>query len=117
MEMEASRPAQKGPAEPLSEAEMDTIRQTLKDLKGAGRVWDVLSQEKLTDRSSEDLRSLYYQQGYGAAASGSWRKTGESSKLGEYNYPGSKFMAVRKFNFACPICYVAGVHLLLVDPL
>lgn len=85
IEREATRPPQRGAAEPLSEAEMDVIRQTLKELKGAARVWDVLSQEKLTDRSSEDLRTLYYQQGYGAAARGSWRKIGEqSSFMGDF---------------------------------
>ena len=67
----------------LSEAEMDVIRATLKELKGAARVWDVLSQERLTNRGSEELRQLYYQQGYGAAASGSWRKVGEKSTMGE----------------------------------
>ena len=93
MEKEASRPPQRGAAEPLSEAEMNTIRETIKELKGAARVWDVLSQEKLTHRSSEDLRTLYYQQGYGAAAGGNWRKIGEQSSLrGESHLQSSRFL-------------------------
>ena len=79
IEKEAGRPPQGFAAEPLTEAEMSTIRETIKELRGAARVWDVLSQEKLTNRSSEDLRTLYYQQGYGATAGGSWRRLGEQS--------------------------------------
>ena len=65
----------------LTEAEMNIIRQTLKELKGAGKVWDVLSQERITYRTSEELRALYYQQGYGASGSGQWRKNGEKPNM------------------------------------
>ena len=77
------RPALPGCGAPLTEAELDVVRATLKELRGAGRVWDVLALEKLTNRSAEEIRRLYYQQGYGAAASGSWRPQGEKPRNGE----------------------------------
>jgi len=46
-------------------------------------VWDVLSLERLTHRSAEELRRLYYQQGYGASASGGWRAQGAKPRNGE----------------------------------
>lgn len=43
-------PAPPGCGTPLSEAELEVIRATLKELKGAARVWDVLALERLTHR-------------------------------------------------------------------
>lgn len=83
IEMEQHCPASNATGEPLSEGEMNIIRQTLKELKGAARVWDVLSQERITHRTSKELRELYYQQGYGAAGLGVWRKTGQNVTQGE----------------------------------
>ena len=76
-------PAHPSCGTPLTEAELDVVRATLKELKGAARVWDVLSLEHLTNRSAEEIRRLYYQQGYGAAASGSWRSQGATPRNGE----------------------------------
>lgn len=71
-------PVQKRPEPPpLTAAELDVVREAIKDRNGGADVWDVLAETRLPHRRAEELRQLYWQQGYKAGRR--WRTGAESA--------------------------------------
>lgn len=68
VEMDRMRPARGNlpPPQPLSNDEMEAVRQAIRAHKGSDRVWDLLAAGQMRNRSAEEIKALYWQQGYGA---------------------------------------------------